>query len=240
MSAPILHPKPSRRGGLRRVAVIALVAVLVAVPGALLIRYWPRGARPARVTQAPAVPIPAPTPGVANPLGSFDLRDAASGAARIKLWVTPPGSPLAYGVEFAGKPGQLTALISRRGSAEHFTLPMAASWIERLNDAVRKPSAPLPPGREEIIADMVVERPGEVPGKYAVRLDVEGAGWAVLEEILSHYGLAIYVVRPGDTPAKIAQKILGDSRRAQEILEMNPGLKPDRLRPGDAIHVPKR
>ncbi len=240
MAGTILNSKPSRSAGLRRAGAIALVAMLVLAPGAVAIWLWPRFAKPARVNQAPAVPIRATgTADAANPLASFDLRDTISSAERVKLWVTPPGSPLAFGVEFMGKSGRLVAVISHRGSAERSTAPISPGWIDRLNEAVRKPPAPLP-DHAYVTADLYVERPGEVPGKYAVRFDSEGVGWAVMEEILSHYGLAVYVVRKGDTPAKIAEKLLGDTRRAQEIVEMNPGLEPGKLKPGDAIHVPKR
>ncbi len=61
-----------------------------------------------------------------------------------------------------------------------------------------------------------------------------------VREILSHYGLVSYTVKKGDTPAKIAQKLLGDSQRWPEVMAVNPGLEPDKLQPDDVIFVPKR
>jgi nucleoid-associated protein YgaU len=227
----------------KSIAIIVVAALAVLVPGVLALRFWPGARGIARVNQAPAVPADAGS--ASGPLASFDLRDAGSGFERVKLWVTPPRSRLAYGIEFVCRGGALNAMVQRRGAAERTPVPMAASWIDRLNAAIRGTgeASPESAARREkrgIVAEMVVERPGEVPGKFAVRFDPEGPGWAVLDEILSHYGLADYTVKRGDTPAGIAKKLLGDSRRWPDILELNPGLKPERMQPGDVIHVPRK
>lgn len=47
-----------------------------------------------------------------------------------------------------------------------------------------------------------------------------------------------YVVKGGDTLSEIAQRELGSSRRWQEIVAMNPGLDPARLRAGKELRLP--
>lgn len=47
-----------------------------------------------------------------------------------------------------------------------------------------------------------------------------------------------YAVRPGDTLSEIAQRQLGTSRRWKEIVALNPGLDPNRLRAGQALNMP--
>ena len=232
--------------GRKSIAIIVVAALAVLAPGVVALWYWPGARGIARVNQAPAVPADAAAaPGAPGPLASFDLRDAGNGRERVKLWVTPPRSRLAYGVEFVGRGGMLSATVQRHGAAERTPVPMAASWVDRLNAAVRgtgeaSPEAVARREKRGVVAEMVVERPGEVPEKFAVRFDPEGPGWAVLDEILSHYGLSDYTVKRGDTPAAIAKKLLGDSRRWPDILELNPGLKPERMQPGDVIHVPRK
>ena len=50
--------------------------------------------------------------------------------------------------------------------------------------------------------------------------------------------LARYHIQEGDTLQSIARKFLGKTSRWNRIHEANPGLKPERLRPGDYIWVP--
>lgn len=47
-----------------------------------------------------------------------------------------------------------------------------------------------------------------------------------------------YVVKGGDTLSEIAQRELGSSRRWQEIVALNPGLDPARLRAGKELRMP--
>ncbi len=224
---------------MKRMVIVVVVALAVIVPGALVIRYWPRAPWQPRMSQAPAVePAAAAAPGTPNPLASFDVREVGRAGTRVKLWVTPPGTGCPYGVEFTRRSGDLTAIVQRRGSAEHTPVPVAAGWVDRLNAAVRHASAR--PAQGGVEADLAVEHPGKLPEKYRVRFDPEGPGWTVLDEILSHYGLLSYTVKKGDTPARIAKQLLGDSRRWPEILAVNPGLKPDKMQPGDVIHLPRK
>ena len=47
-----------------------------------------------------------------------------------------------------------------------------------------------------------------------------------------------YVVRPGDSYARIAAKLLNDPKRAKDVAAANPGVDPRRLRPGQILHLP--
>lgn len=51
-------------------------------------------------------------------------------------------------------------------------------------------------------------------------------------------GTRDYVVQAGDSLAGIADKVLGDPAKSQQILERNPGLDPRRLRVGQKILLP--
>lgn len=50
----------------------------------------------------------------------------------------------------------------------------------------------------------------------------------------------IYTIRPSDTLSEIAQSELGSQRRMREILQLNPGLDPDRLVPGETLVLPSK
>jgi nucleoid-associated protein YgaU len=51
-------------------------------------------------------------------------------------------------------------------------------------------------------------------------------------------GSSVYVVRAGDTLGEIARRALGTSTRWKEILELNPGLDPQRLAIGARLRLP--
>ncbi|MGE4603081.1 MAG: LysM peptidoglycan-binding domain-containing protein [Planctomycetota bacterium] len=50
--------------------------------------------------------------------------------------------------------------------------------------------------------------------------------------------VASWTVRPGDSMWKIARDVLGDARRMSEIISLNPGVSPERLREGQIIRLP--
>ncbi|MCE5277255.1 MAG: LysM peptidoglycan-binding domain-containing protein [Planctomycetaceae bacterium] len=49
-----------------------------------------------------------------------------------------------------------------------------------------------------------------------------------------------YTVQKGDTFWSIAQRTLGQGKRASEIMEANPGLSPSALKVGQVIKIPSR
>jgi nucleoid-associated protein YgaU len=49
-----------------------------------------------------------------------------------------------------------------------------------------------------------------------------------------------YTVQKGDTLWSIAQKHLGDGKRWREIVELNPGLEPSKLKVGQVIILPAK
>ena len=91
------------------------------------------------------------------------------------------------------------------------------------------------------------ERPAAT---YRVRSPVEGVGSFQFQEAPVRYpgehstvgqagrdGTVVHVVRSGETLSGIAKKYLGKASRFNELLALNPGLKPKDLRPGDKIVV---
>ena len=53
-------------------------------------------------------------------------------------------------------------------------------------------------------------------------------------------GYRIYEVRKGDTVSEIAQRLLGTSRRAGEIIRLNGLADPKRIRPGMKLKIPAK
>ncbi len=51
-------------------------------------------------------------------------------------------------------------------------------------------------------------------------------------------GARVVKIRPGDTLEKLARRELKDASSWRRILELNPGVSPERLRAGDAIWIP--
>jgi len=49
-----------------------------------------------------------------------------------------------------------------------------------------------------------------------------------------------YVIRPKDSLWSLAGRFLGDSRRWGEIVQANPGIRPDRLMIGQRISLPRK
>lgn len=49
-----------------------------------------------------------------------------------------------------------------------------------------------------------------------------------------------YTVQKGDTLWSIAQRFLGDGKRWREIVEVNPGLEPSKLKIGQVIMLPAK
>lgn len=49
-----------------------------------------------------------------------------------------------------------------------------------------------------------------------------------------------YTVQKGDTLWSIAQKFLGNGQRWREIVDVNPGLDPSKLKVGQSIVLPAR
>jgi len=53
-------------------------------------------------------------------------------------------------------------------------------------------------------------------------------------------GVRIYEVQEGDMFGSIAHEQLGSVARTKEIMDLNPGVKPSRLRPGQKLYIPAR
>lgn len=53
-------------------------------------------------------------------------------------------------------------------------------------------------------------------------------------------GSGTYVIQPGDTFIKIARKLFNDEHRYKDIMALNPGVDPHKLRVGQVINVPEK
>ena len=53
-------------------------------------------------------------------------------------------------------------------------------------------------------------------------------------------GTRVYVVRKNDNFERIAQEQLGSRKRVAELMAANPGVAPEKLRPGMSIKLPKK
>lgn len=49
-----------------------------------------------------------------------------------------------------------------------------------------------------------------------------------------------YTVKPGDTLYSIARSQLGTDKRVKEIIKLNPGIDPDKIKPGQVINLPAK
>ena len=47
-----------------------------------------------------------------------------------------------------------------------------------------------------------------------------------------------YTIKPGDNLWNIAKEVYGDGTKYQRILDANPGLNPDNMKPGTKITIP--
>ncbi len=76
--------------------------------------------------------------------------------------------------------------------------------------------------------------PGRAGGSSA------SAPSARAEEAAAPAGVRVHRVRAGDSPYKLARKYLGSGMRYQEILDLNPGVDPNRLKIGQKLKIPAR
>ncbi len=87
--------------------------------------------------------------------------------------------------------------------------------------------------------DMKLLRPGQmirIPNPKAYRI----APAKRKSPAVDRRNLRRYEVQEGDSLGSIAQQHLGGASRYAEIIELNPGLKPRNLRPGQKIFLPRK
>lgn len=116
------------------------------------------------------------------------------------------------------RPGPLTLATARHREA--LEAPVEEPPVERLEEA---PPATSPAGGNEASTPAPAARPRERTASPSVPAPA---------------GRRTYVVKAGDTLGEIAQYQLGTSRRWKEIVAVNDGLDPNRLRVGQTILLP--
>jgi len=79
---------------------------------------------------------------------------------------------------------------------------------------------------------------GQTPSEQPAPDPVVGQAPTLLPQAPASTATRDYVVRAGDTLSHIAQKELGSAKRWNEIVKVNPGLEPAKLRSGKTIQLP--
>ncbi|MGI9013005.1 MAG: LysM peptidoglycan-binding domain-containing protein [Phycisphaerales bacterium] len=79
--------------------------------------------------------------------------------------------------------------------------------------------------------------PGTIPGE---RRTADSSSGTSQERDRGPSANVEYTIQPGDNFWEIAKAHFGDGSKANLIAQLNPGVKPDRMRPGDVILLPAR
>ena len=134
-----------------------------------------------------------------------------------------------------------------------FLAALVADWNIR-QESAQAPAATMIRTRDDDILEIEIGYPGgEVPPEVREAHRAPGApqdagtaaGQRPIEERpreepetgdAYHY----YEVQSGDTLSEIAQKFLGTTRRAEEIMLLNGISDPKRIHPGDRLKIPRR
>lgn len=122
-----------------------------------------------------------------------------------------------------------------RSSRLDLVAPGQPGPLVREAPVASEPTASTPVGLTGGGAQTPVSEPGShlLPGE---ELAPEPRPIAVVPEQAP--SARLYVVKGGDTLSEIAQRELGSARRWQEIVALNPGLDPARLRAGKQLRLP--
>jgi nucleoid-associated protein YgaU len=169
--------------------------------------------------------------------GAGGAREASSGRQEPLAGGDPTKAPTTGGETKDPAPKPETRVVAYKvqdgdtyESLARTKLGKASLWteIQRLNPAI-KPEK-LRPGQEiqmpttASLAAAAPVRDGAASKPIAVPPD----------------GNRTYTVRKGDNFERIAKAELGNSRRFLELVELNPDVKPEKLRPGMSIKLPKK
>ena len=167
-----------------------------------------------------------------------DIVNRSQGAKQnVRRWpVGVAAGIVAFGVGLGI--GWLAIGIPSQDAQRSATNALAASEseVESLESQLRESEATVEQLRQE---DDVIEptpeptsQPADPAGETAVPEEPE---IEVVEESASV--LVAFPIRAGDTLWGIAERLLGEGQRYTEIVELNPGIDPRGLNPGDVIRI---
>lgn len=108
------------------------------------------------------------------------------------------------------------------------------NWLMALNEGRVPPmmtQTPVPPSIQPSVQPADISPLQPVPPLTAVPN-------ALPSPAQSRTGATVHVVQRGETLSKIAADVYGDARYYPHILRANPGLVPERIRPGMRINLP--
>jgi len=181
------------------------------------------------------------------PVGNeSDLYSICRGLRRISLSVVLPNGDTSrtFDVQFFGKDTFIScALQDKTTKAKHGAV-LLPEQITALNNAIRNALATTKSG--DSADDLLTweRREGNTRKKYEFSINIgsDPAVLAVFDRVVELSNLPQYDVEPGDTLMSIAQDVLGDSERWEEIRDVNPYLHEDgrNLNPAFSIRVPRK
>gem|GEM_PF-3981783 len=181
-------------------------------------------------TVDPASPRPGPTVEptkrevVDRILPSVDPRPAPQPEVRVTPKTVEPKTVIQTGgTPYTVRPGDSLERIARHELGD------GTRWkeIQALN-GISDPS--------KIVVGAVLRMPGGVP--YTNQPASQPTTGRKVQPVVPS-GAGTYTVQPGEVLSVIAQRELGSAQRMQDIVALNPGLNPDRVRVGQVLRMPK-
>jgi len=187
---------------------ILVIVVIIVMILAVAIHQWEGERLPALTV--PTQPAPPP-----SDIRLDDLIDGPRDAGEV--W--PDGTPRRYTIRSGDKVWVL--VVKRWGLKESFI------------EAIRKVNPERNMLRLQVGDELVIPDPSGYRRKASAKK--EGAAPS---GNASSARLVRYEIQEGDMLQSIAAKFLGSRHDWRKILEANPGLKPEKLRPGNVILIP--
>ena len=103
-------------------------------------------------------------------------------------------------------------------------------------DAVAQPAAEQPKPAAPVTKPAAAASPAKPAPAPAVPAPVPAAPPQAESPAAS--GSKTYTIKPGDNLWKISKEVYGDATKYTRIIEANPGLNPDNMKPGTKIAIP--
>jgi len=206
-------------GSFEKLGILVIVVIIVMILAVAIYQWGGTGMEPGSLGPAAAGGAPSLVVNSRKPTPEKDYIDAAkevrdedeaAPASGSDKW--PGGIPRNYTV----KPGDSMWIVVAR----HWKLKVGfVDAIARANPGVT----------------MRKLRPGQ-----SLKIPNPEAYWPSRKSPQPYRDLRVYEIAEGDLLETIAREHLGRRSRWREILEVNPGLDPRRMRPGQRIYLPAR
>ena len=173
------------------------------------------------------------------PASTDPHRDAADSGPAAAAAANPAPAP---GIPIAGGAGQTGSRQPEATTVHQFLENNHTTGAAQPADAAPH-GAPAPGVHNQTAGDHTTPPPP--PNNGGATVPGAGAGWedhegttatpAASEAPSGGYG---YTVKSGDNMWKISSSVYGDGKYTQKIVEANPGMNTQKLKPGTVIHIP--